>query len=657
MHRTARLAALRLPDQDHSSVAQTISHSPDAGRCVMIFRCESPAYPRALPRALDPRLVAPHSCARQLLTPDEGLWAGRTAEFLKALATRDWAANYITGHPGVTTTWTGVSGLAARWALARPTGASSLADLAEVLAADPVRVDSLPWLRLPIVLVTALGVVLIFLLARRLFREPVALLGAAFVCFDPFFLAHGRVLQLDALLTTFTTIAWLSTLVATRTVRRRYFVLSGAAFGLAILTKSPALVLGPLLVGWIVGVRLLAARRDSVSARGTLSATLLDLVSLGLPAILAIFLLWPALWTAPLATLSGVWGLMTYYGGEGHELGNYWLGQAVADPGRPFYAAILLWRTTAITLPGFVLALGWALAGVWKAVFRRPISGVSAAPAYPASEGHVVPGLVLFVAWYGLILSLGDKKFDRYVLPIFPAVDLLAAWGWWVTGERLASLVRKVDDRRGAADRSSMARRTGRIALPVLAALLVLGQAASTARQPPHLLHGLQPARRRHKDGAQHVHRRLGRGAGRGCGLPERAGRRVRPGGRILVRSERLRPVLPGEELRSLLRYAHRVRPVRSRRGLRRDLRQPAARDLLDPRCARQLAAPLFSAEKSGVPLAQVYVWPKPFAHTTEQRLGPGPRAARLGDGRVRSAGRGPAGDDLLGCGRAGRQP
>ncbi len=558
------------------------------------------------------------------LTPDEGLWAGRTAEFLKALETRDWAATYITGHPGVMTTWAGVTGLAARWAFARPPGAKNLADLAEVLAANPVRVDFLPWLRLPIVLVTALGVVLIFLLARRLFREPVALLGAAFVCFDPFFLAHGRVLQLDALLTTFTTIAWLSTLVATRTGRRRYFVFSGAAFGLAILTKSPALVLGPLLVGWIVAVRLLAARRDSVSARGTLSAALLDLVSLGLPAILAIFLLWPALWSAPLATLGGVWGLMTYYGGEGHELGNYWLGQAVTDPGRSFYAAILLWRTTAITLPGFVLALGWTVAGAWKAVFRRPISGASAAPAHPASEGHAVLGLVLFVAWYGLILSLGDKKFDRYVLPIFPAIDLLAAWGWWVTGERLVSASSAASGREDGAERPRRAARAARLALLVLAALLVGGQAASALANRPTYFTAYNPLAGGIKTARNTFI------VGWGEGLAEAAGylnRQAGASGRVaatwygqnvfgpfyqgksydLYYDTRTASDLYGRDVDYVVTYVNQEQ-----------------RALLDPTVRAHLTAPLFSAEKSGVPLAQVYAWPKPFAHTTDQRLAPG---------------------------------
>ncbi len=105
---------------------------------------------------------------------------------------------------------------------------------------------------------------------------------------------------------------------------------------------------------------------------------------------------------------------MTAYGGGEHELGNYWLGQPMPEPGILFYPMILALRTTPVTLVGLLLALALAV----------PRRG-------PAASGrHTVWALWAFVLWFGLILSLGGKKFDRYLLPIFPVVDLLAAWGW-----------------------------------------------------------------------------------------------------------------------------------------------------------------------------------------------------------------------------------
>ena len=296
------------------------------------------------------------------LTADEATWSGRSLQFLGALRSGDWAATNITGHPGVTTVWAGVLGLTGKWLLARPAGVAGLDEMLRELMANPVRPDLLPWLRLPIVVTCALAILGIYLLARRFLGERVALLGALLLSLDPFFLAHSRVLQLDALLTTFVTLAWLALIAGTLAGQRRYFVLSGLAIGLAFLTKSPALVMGPLMVGWLVLARVRAARRPPPSGvrRTLLRDILLDLGAIGLPAVLIVFLLWPALWVAPISTLARLWTLMTAYSEGGHELGNFWLGHAVAEPGSAFYAAVLLWRTTPVTLMGLVLAVAAA---------------------------------------------------------------------------------------------------------------------------------------------------------------------------------------------------------------------------------------------------------------------------------------------------------
>ena len=561
------------------------------------------------------------------LTPDEGLWADRAAQFLKALDSSDWAATYVTGHPGVTTAWAGVAGLAARWTFSRPDGAASIAGLAETLAANPVRVDFLPWLRLPIVVVSAGGVVLIYLLARRLFREPVALLGAALVSFDPFLLAHGRVLQLDALLATFTTIAWLAMLVATRTWRRRYYVLSGVAFGLAVLTKSPALVLGPPLVGWIIVARIRTARGIAGGARRVVAGTILDLVCLGLPAILAIFLLWPALWTAPIATIQQVWGLMTYYGQVGHELGNYWLGQEVAQPGTLFYPAVLLWRTTAVSLLGLVLALGWAAVAAWNAIARRTaIDAGRQRQPYPANERQTVLGLLLFVAWYGLILSIGDKKFDRYLLPIFPAIDLLAAWGWYVTVGRLAGVLRLRSPRHTGTEVLSSASRARGYALLVVALVLVGGQAASALASQPTYLTAYNPLAGGIKTARGVFIVGWGEGLAEAAGFlnqqPDAANQRTAAwyGQNVfgpfykgqsfdLYYDVQSAFDLYGKDVDYVVTYVNEQQ-----------------RNLLDPTVRERLGAPLFASEQAGVPLAQVFAWPKPFAHTAYRSLAPGLR-------------------------------
>jgi hypothetical protein len=83
------------------------------------------------------------------------------------------------------------------------------------------------------------------------------------------------------------------------------------------------------------------------------------------------------------------------------------------DPGWLFYAASLVLRLGLATSLGLaLLALGWK---------RRP-----------AGMASIVLLLLVYAAGFGLLMSLGAKKFDRYLLPLFPALDLLAGLGWWL---------------------------------------------------------------------------------------------------------------------------------------------------------------------------------------------------------------------------------
>ncbi len=134
-----------------------------------------------------------------------------------------------------------------------------------------------------------------------------------------------------------------------------------------------------------------------------------------------------------------VWKFATAIGGAGHELGNFWLGKPVGSPGALFYPAVLLWRTTAISLIGLLLAVLALIWPAWRNLRVRPShinrANSSSAPVDPAqitqgAERQAAWALIGFAIWFALVMSLGDKAFDRYLLPVFPIVDLLAAWGW-----------------------------------------------------------------------------------------------------------------------------------------------------------------------------------------------------------------------------------
>jgi hypothetical protein len=564
----------------------------------------------------------------RFLTPDEQrIWTTLTAEFLLALLRGDWAASATSGYPGVTTTWAGSLGLALQWLVARPADISSLISMAEALLADPARLDMLPWLRLGVALVSAGGIVAIFLLVRRLLGDSTALLAAALITFDPFLLAHTRLLNTDPLLAIFLVIAWLALLLAypgnakapagqrasaDLRRRRRYLIISGAAFGLAALTKTPALLMAPLLVFWVFWQQ--GHRQKSLLA--VIRASAVDLAWLGAAALLTALLVWPALWAAPVATVRRVVTFSAVLSQTGHELGNYWLGQPVVGPGALFYPAVLLWRSTPVTLIGLTLAVVLLL--------RRDQPGARMARA-----------LLLFIVWYALAMTFSPKKFDRYLLPAFPAVDVLAAWGWIVAVNGLAQLSRglgqrspqAVSSQRRPASPASQAqtrRGAGPITIGMMALLLVGAQTWHALAHLPTYLTAYNPL----LGGVRTAQRVML--VGWGEGLEETAAYLNNAPAAARVAAwyghNVFAPFFHGQSFDLLYDlptatdlYANDIDHVVT-------YVNQMQRGLLDPSVAAQLQAPLMSSSTRGVPLAEVYTWPKPFDHTADRELAPGLR-------------------------------
>ncbi|MFW9804954.1 MAG: glycosyltransferase family 39 protein, partial [Candidatus Thorarchaeota archaeon] len=146
------------------------------------------------------------------LMVDENLWYERSVHFLQGLVTGNLAQTVQTGHPGVTTMWSGTIGLLVHYVQAAPSG-ESLAQFAERMTFAPVSLDTLRLLRLPLALLSAVVVTLAFVLAWRLLGMGAALAGAALLAFEPLFLAHSRVLHHDSPTADFSLLAVLSWLL------------------------------------------------------------------------------------------------------------------------------------------------------------------------------------------------------------------------------------------------------------------------------------------------------------------------------------------------------------------------------------------------------------------------------------------------------------
>lgn len=351
--------------------------------------------------ALLPRLTL----SVDFLTVDEAYhWFTRVTRFQAALRSGDAAATLLSGHPGVTTLWLGWGGLELHNFLMRFAS----------IHADPALQRTVQ--RAPLALVAALGVVLAYPLLVRLLGKPVALLATLFWATSPFLVAHAQLLHLDSLLTTFMSLTLLTALVALRfdqnlpaatgPPRWRLLLASGACAGLALLTKSPALLLGPACAL----LALTAAWRN----RSLRSSLLIGAGGLlwGVAALLVIVVLWPALRADPALAIGRYLAEIRDNGGTAHGWGNFFAGQTAADPGPLFYPTAVALRVAPWVLPGLLLA-------------------VLLLPFEPERRRRTVV-LLLAACVLGCFaaLSFPAKKFDRYALPAFPALAIIAAYGW-----------------------------------------------------------------------------------------------------------------------------------------------------------------------------------------------------------------------------------
>jgi 4-amino-4-deoxy-L-arabinose transferase-like glycosyltransferase len=266
--------------------------------------------------------------------------------------------------------------------------------------------------RLPSALAAAGTIALLMLLLRRQHDRRTALLGGAALATSAGFLIVARSALSDMPMTLLTTacIAALWMGVERRGGRRfAWFVLAGAAAGLAMLAKgpAPALVLaGPIAVAaGLMIARLTRARRrgESVAAEW---AWMLGGAAGGLVVFAAIALPWPAYVYAHVPHAWEVWK------GESFD-------RATGDYGHQEAIWFYLVRLPALVAP-------WTVFFLYGLVLAARDTLRSAAARPPASAPRVADRGWLLYAWAWFLgplaaFSLAAGKQDHYILPLLPA--------------------------------------------------------------------------------------------------------------------------------------------------------------------------------------------------------------------------------------------
>jgi hypothetical protein len=337
------------------------------------------------------------------VTIDESRWVQRTADFSALIGQGNLEDTFIIGHPGVTTMWTALLGLGAD----RARQFSFLEGRTDATRRDGYY-EALGAARRPFALVGALGVAAVGLLGWRLLGAGAGIVGALLLAFEPFLVAQARVVHLDSGLTTYMAVAALSGLIYwTAGGAWPFLALSGLATGLAFLTKAPSV----FVIGFVPLVAGLAWLTDGRRKPAGLAALALELAAWAAIAAAVGCLLWPALRLDPVGTILKMAQFTERVGGGEHD--NYFVGRVTDDPGLFFYPLALVLRLAPATLVGVVLL----------AALRRRLDPARRRPALL---------LTLYCVGFTAMMTIGPKKFDRYILPIFPMLGLLAGLGLWL---------------------------------------------------------------------------------------------------------------------------------------------------------------------------------------------------------------------------------
>ena len=373
-------------------------------------RLEAPAL---LFLAIIPRLFHPISRPMQ--------WYERAIRFMDALAQGNWAETYQQYHPGVTTMWLAGIGI-------RLFGWINDLSSAQLLTQEPTKPGTVYAAVtagvVPLVLFIAVGILAIYFMLRKLAGRRIALVAGILLAVDPFLLTNSRVLHVDAVLTVLMLVSALLLLRSQQTVKGRAAFLgaSGAFAGLALLTKSASVFLIPYTL-LVVGV---CSWKESEPWNWL--KLLVQRFGFWLFCAIVVFVvLWPAMWDAPGYTLGQIFENAAFHVETEHANPMFFNGVAsISNLGIGFYLATIAWKTTWLSLPAALLAS----ITVWFG-------------ARSQMKARTVKLLIAYVVFFTLQMGLSARKEMRYLLPVFPALDVLAAIGLVQVVEWLGRMVKQ----------------------------------------------------------------------------------------------------------------------------------------------------------------------------------------------------------------------
>ena len=353
-----------------------------------------------------------------ILTTDETNWSRRSDSFRTALAAGEYGdavaapRGVRATRPGVTTMWTGSLAIQIEGFDAHP---DDIRRRAQQLMAVWCSLWLFPFMAA----------------VRRISTGRVALIAGGLLAVEPLMVGHSRLLHTDALLTVTAGTALMALLAMFQALRseqapghdgawyRRsslgWSVLAGVAAAFAMLTKLPAiLLLAPVVV--VAGLTHLAVTARSAGIDPGAWWTALKraappVIGAGAAVVATGLVVWPALWVDPVEAIS-VSFEAARLAGDGRP--RVFLGEVIVGGDWRYYPVAAYFRMSPWLLAGLAVAV---VATIGRLVTGRPrLVGRRVALAL---EAYALPYLYL--------ITISEKQYDRYLLPLLPVAAFALA--------------------------------------------------------------------------------------------------------------------------------------------------------------------------------------------------------------------------------------
>jgi len=360
----------------------------------------------------------------KFVTVDEPAWLVYSANFYYALGQKEFEKTVYEYQPAVTSMWITTAALVSYFPQYRGQGQGYFTkhwQFNQFL--DSFDKHPLELLRRSRLIALGLNTILllfVFLMLRLLLDRELAFTAALLISLDPYFTGHSRLLNHEALMGLFLLISLLSILIYTEVRRRKLLLaISGISAGLALLTKSSATVIIPL-VSLMVLIEFTRRWRHEYHFLKALRVSLVVFLLWLAFLILAYTLAWPGMWVNPVKMLTEVYGNAFSYAFQGARLS---LSQELTPQdfsletgGIIPYIRLLLWGTTPIQ---------------WVAVLLAVMSVLKKDSIFVNSKTKVVfvyLGFlaVLFILLFGIARG---RNSPHYILTSYMSLDVLAGIG------------------------------------------------------------------------------------------------------------------------------------------------------------------------------------------------------------------------------------